>query len=634
MELKSLTLKGFRRFAQKTKLSLEGKLVALVGSNEAGKTSLLQAVLAHQSGGFATTDHSYSAPGTVEITLSYFLSQEDAEFAGIDRPTWFHVTRRQDGQLTGKLDRFPSRDTSNRAHCAAALAAAREAVGQHDDSNLARLWSDKLVGELDALLVERLDKYEGKELQRLEGLKLEIESSDFKKLPSLAEPLGALKEALSELLAFERQHDPHRDAVQKLLPLRPKILEFTQEYRDLQIPYNIRLKNAEKKEQQKRPAKPLQELMDLVGLNLDDLIRADLQNNRAVREGLLAEANERLRTLWKGRWSQSNAYPRFDLERSHLDILIVQEGFETRHQFNNYSERSAGYKQFIALQIFALLKEINRAILLVDELEQHLHYDAQADVVQMLTAEDRIGKVIYATHSAGCLPEDLGSGVKLVQWKADDPKQSVVVNRFWALDNSGGFAPLLFGMGATTMSFLPTRRAVIGEGATEMLLLPRMLREVTGRDRLGFQVLHGLSNFSPTGIPVVDRQVSKVAFITDNDAGGQALRRSLQQAGVSLQRIFAIGDPTRVVTVEDLVDETIWLTAINDIGAKLHSPEQFDSAPTLGRIASLPEGLRTRKIDIAYAILDASNKQPDLRISDARHHDQLRKLVEDIEVSF
>ena len=44
MRLVSLTLAGYRRFGERTKINLDGKLIALVGPNEAGKTTILEAL--------------------------------------------------------------------------------------------------------------------------------------------------------------------------------------------------------------------------------------------------------------------------------------------------------------------------------------------------------------------------------------------------------------------------------------------------------------------------------------------------------------------------------------------------------------------------------------------------------------
>ena len=65
-------------------------------------------------------------------------------------------------------------------------------------------------------------------------------------------------------------------------------------------------------------------------------------------------------------------------------------------------ERSDGLRWFAALVAFANALEA-RPIITVDEIETHLHYDAQADLIDVLAAQEFASKVIYTTHSFECL---------------------------------------------------------------------------------------------------------------------------------------------------------------------------------------------------------------------------------------
>ena len=116
----------------------------------------------------------------------------------------------------------------------------------------------------------------------------------------------------------------------------------------------------------------------------------------------------------------------FSVRDRNLNIVIENEPTE----FTNLAERSDGFRQFVALQSFTMKERAEKPILLIDEAETHLHYDAQAALVQMLQKQQVASKVIYSTHSAGCLPEDLGNGVRLVA--KTGPSSSKIINRFWS----------------------------------------------------------------------------------------------------------------------------------------------------------------------------------------------------------
>lgn len=175
---------------------------------------------------------------------------------------------------------------------------------------------------------------------------------------------------------------------------------------------------------------------------------------------------------------------------------------------------------FVALAAFVATRStVTSPVLLIDEAETHLHYDAQADLVNMLLTQGEAAQVIYTTHSPGCLPPDLGTGIRVIAPAQSDPAISEVRNAFW-VDHVAGFSPLLFAMGAGAAAFTTTRYAVIAEGASEMILLPSLIRAATGLDFLPYQVAPGLSEAPTSQYPKLDLQAARVAFAVDGDSGG------------------------------------------------------------------------------------------------------------------
>lgn len=636
MRLTNVKLSGFRRFESQQNLNLSSKLTAIVGPNEAGKTSLLKAIeYCDDSTPIAAADVTSLSSAETEICLSFFLNKEDLEAANLLVPSWLDMVKRKDGELSYDIRPRPKRDVRNRNSVATQ---ARKSFRSKQNNIFA---SDDLITdvELERLLANletNSAPFQFAELEALQGLKGGLEEIEDAKLTARAK---AMADAIGNLLQFEASHDPFQHGLNILAGRVPPIINFSAELRELQIPYNLSLFNNPDPNSNRVPSQSLSEILRLAGLDLNVLKSSIEAGNRAAVEGLMLAANTKLAEQSAGLWTQSDAKLYLELDGYSIDVLVRNtENFDITDQFSNFSQRSDGYKQFIALQIFTFLKKVDGAILLIDEIEQHLHYDAQATLIQILQNEPSIGSVVYTTHSAGALPEDLGVGVRMVHWDESRKKVSKIINKFWHADPSGGFKPLLFGMGAASLAFFPTRRALIGEGPTEMLLLPRMLREALGIEALDFQVIHGLSHINPKGLPMADNFSNGVCFFVDSDKAGVDMAKDLSGVGVPTSHILSVADVSKcAVTLEDLINPKIWLQAVNQYVEQFGGDHQveaaLDQAPEYGRIAALPAVIRKEKVAIAYNILDFLQMDPELKILAPKHAKRAKVVAEKIRVS-
>tara|TARA_R110001606_G_scaffold12369_1_gene53999 strand:+ start:40748 stop:42673 length:1926 start_codon:yes stop_codon:yes gene_type:complete len=634
MLLENFKAQGFRRLELENNLQLSGKLVAIVGPNEAGKTSVLQAIshFSHTQpiSEFDKTHFSASKP---KLKLSFFLEDDDLAEAGLVKPTWFHVVKNVDGDLSYAVNPVPVRDVNKRKPVAEIFRrlTTNPKIKKHFESEELALNTDEIADIIERL--QTLDsELDAGTLEDLNNLSEVYDNIDQTLLPKYAAPL---REALTDLISHETSIEPYQHAVNVLANRMPEILMFGPQDRDLQIPFDLNRFEHTEPARSLEPSKPLTEILRLSGLNLTDLKAANAGANNAVVAGLLEAANLKLKEISKGIWSQSDAHLYFTIKDHQLDLLVKNEKeFAPQDRFNNFERRSDGYKQFIALQVFSFLKSTQNPILLIDEIEQHLHYDAQADLIQLLQRDPNIKKVIYTTHSAGCLPEDLGVGVRLVQWDKDNKKRSKIINRFWFQNDEDGFRPMLFGMGATTMAFFPTRKALIGEGPTELLLLPRLLREALGLENLEFQVVHGLSCISPSGLPMMDGLTDGIAYIVDEDQAGKDLANNLVGAKVPQERIFSVGDGSDATTLEDMIDEKVWLLAVNryveQYGERIGITERLVSAPSTGRINALPKPLQKQKVNFAYNIIEQTESDPNLKIISSGKRQAMKVLGQNI----
>jgi hypothetical protein len=296
----------------------------------------------------------------------------------------------------------------------------------------------------------------------------------------------------------------------------------------------------------------------------------------------LKHANKRLSRRVQPAWRQATLTVELDVSGGYLQVVVNElsdDGART-----SIVERSDGLKTFLALVFFVASKQLDTPpILLIDEAEMHLHLDAQADLVSVLLNDVEVSKVIYTTHSPGCLPPDLGTGVRFVEPQLDRPDVSRLRSDFW---NSGhaGFSSLLFAMGAGAAAFSVCRRAVLAEGPSDMILLPSMFRLALGGQPLPYQVAPGLTT-PPGSDSRIDEVAARVVYLTDGDRGGAAHKRRLVASGVSTEHILSL--PSGKAT-EDLLESDVYLDAVNgylrDAGATaVIKKEELDGSKTIAR---------------------------------------------------
>jgi predicted ATP-dependent endonuclease of OLD family len=200
-----------------------------------------------------------------------------------------------------------------------------------------------------------------------------------------------------------------------------------------------------------------------------------------------------------------------------------------------------------------------KPILLIDEAETHLHYDAQADLVRVFETQTDAAQIIYTTHSAACLPSDLGTGIRVVGPSDATAGLSIINNSFWV--DGPGLSPLLMAMGASVMAIIPTRRAIMAEGASDVILLPTLLRAATGQRQLRFQIAPGIARVSESEARELELEAPVVAYLVDGDRGGSEHRRKLVRAGIEARRIVQL--PGGKVA-EDFVKDRFYVLAVNE----------------------------------------------------------------------
>ena len=406
----------------------------------------------------------------------------------------------------------------------------------------------------------------------LSSHEVETFRSQFPNMPD-ARWLRVTKHATGEVLASSDSPLP-QELQSEVMSLIPEVLAFTDSDRSLRTEYNL--------QDPKEWNNAVRNLAQLAGFSIDALAQAASSPQHEHRQDMLMQANERLSQVFNASWSQANLNVSLNiLYPAQLQVYVAADGGPTLR----LEDRSDGLRAFVALVAFLESKNpTSPPILVVDEAENHLHWDAQADLINLFHSQDRVAQIIYSTHSPGCLPHDLGHGVRAVLPDPDSPHHSMVENWIW--ESSPGFRPLLLRMGASTAAMTPHRFAVMTEGLADFILLPSLLRDATGKEALEYQVVPGIAQATSDEIQQTDSESDVVFYLVDGDDGGRGHAKKIRRAGVGSTRITSLPDG---VALEELVAAEILQEAIQEqlrrSGHRLPTP----ILPESGRSAFLKD---------------------------------------------
>ncbi|MFN8519419.1 MAG: AAA family ATPase [Chloroflexota bacterium] len=622
VQLRSLTLKGFRRFAD-TWVNLEGNVVAIVGPNEAGKSSILEALslLNDDEPIRKQAVNSDVRSQGATLTLRLRLNDDDRRSIGVEpgdtAARWLIVEKRRDGPRQYTLapvivrPRRPRKDSSDAVK---SMLADEKRSPTLDDEARARLEAlaialgsnaADLPAETITALHEAVEQVAS--LERGEGL--------TKAQQSVLKRLGSSLDATAEV-----ESRPNSVALARTLSGRvPQFLTFDTKDRELRTANDL----AESPEDG-----AFTNLLAAAGLNRQALLNAIQADESGRIKDLIDSAESTLTRIMQTDWSQDRQI-RVGIDRKDTQLRLVVSS--SGAVFHALQDRSDGFRTFIALRVF--LEGWDRKVppvLLVDEAETHLHYDAQADLLRMFEQQRDAASVIYTTHSVGCLPQDIGRGVRAV---IPGPGARSVIENAW-MQSGHGVTPLLRAMGATSVQLAPARHVVFCEGPADPLILPSLLREARPEHGPPFQMVGRLSEASRPELARMSDEAVHVAFLVDGDESGREIAKTLKDLGVKTARIVTIPGGR---CVEDLLDASRYVDAINTC---LHAWGVTDKSITAadigvrGRPAAVSAWARKVRVkdpshlNVAAEVLRAydEDESPDRRLLDKAQAKVVRAL--------
>lgn len=579
MRLVSARIRGYGRLAD-AKVNLDSKVIAVVGPNEAGKTTFLRALAYLNNGAsLSAIERSRGASVTDEtrvVEAKFSLDDDDrSELAALNLealPLTMYASRKAaGGDVLIRAEPQPRKAVAPLRRALAVLARSLQrktlqslvsdesAFGAPDEEN-ARDFRAELQQLIDAVRSLIDDEATPDEAQ------LAAQAGDLAAALAPDKKADGLRNALTNAKSWLEGRDP-ADSVRSILWQRtPDFLLFDEDDRILRSSYAL--------DDALLGSVPagLRNLTRMAGLDLHAMVADHRSQDVARRDSAIKKANNSLGRRFRDTWKQAVLSVRLSVDGDQLRVSII----ENDEDITVFDERSAGLRMFVALVAFLSTRNTTTPpVLLIDEAESHLHIDAQADLVSMFVSQDQAARVIYSTHSPACLPPDLGVGIRSVIPSSTNGQVSEMRNSFWS--DGAGYSPLMIAMGAAAAAFTPARCVVLAEGATEMILLPSLLRSATGLEGMPYQVAPGLSEVPRDFYTSLDLEGAKVAYLLDGDSQGAQLRRELVRHGVPEERIVT----SPVPGVENLLPANDYCAVVLALLAECNLGTEIPALPRL-----------------------------------------------------
>ncbi len=307
-------------------------------------------------------------------------------------------------------------------------------------------------------------------------------------------------------------------------------------------------------------------IMQMAGLDLDEEVQKGAQNDREQRMLDMNDASQTLTNEIAERWSQKKYEVQFQADGHHF-ITFVKD--EASRALVPLEERSKGFQWFFSFDMKFMYEtdgDFKGAIILLDEPGMHLHAAAQRDLLARMKAYAENNQLIYTTHLPFMIDMERLDNIWVAEEKA---KEGTKVHNEWATADADARFTLQAALGLSwAQSLFIGKKNLVVEGVTDfwfLSTLSTLLRDA-GDESLAEDLIvtpaGGASKVAYLATLLLGQEL-KVAALLDADEDGVKARAQLvdnwrlQDGDVLL--LGPVLERAGTVAIEDLFDEAYYL---------------------------------------------------------------------------
>lgn len=308
-----------------------------------------------------------------------------------------------------------------------------------------------------------------------------------------------------------------------------------------------------------RKNKPIENIFKLADLDVHNL--GDFKNptdRKSVQRKLQTAVNKHFKSVWKS--FEANVEINIEIEQTGVCTCLIEDK-NNKNYFYDSSDRSDGFRQFLSFILSVscetVTKDIENAVILLDEPELHLHPSGIEFLRDRLINISQNNVVVCATHSPFMVdkhtPESHIIVRKIKGGKTQIERQTP--DTLLLTDDV-----MRTGFGLNYWKELLPEFIVLVEGYSDKIILNKVFQKL-GRREIFVQSCKGSELPRMYRYAMLDNL--KFAVIIDNDSGGESIKTNIshvaQELHVDVKNVFYLKDILNSLpekcTMEDVLEK-------------------------------------------------------------------------------
>lgn len=606
MILKEVTIKKFRNIIDSTKVDIESDITCLVGKNESGKSSFLNAL-------YRLNPIRKNAEFKIEDQYPAWLEKKD-RMKGInledERPvnTLFELEQNEIELIKEKFGEGVLKSntlTLNKSY---------KGTLYHWLNLDENQYLKNLIQGLSFSKEIRAEITNCSKISELRSF-LDNYKSDEETTEKETESIGLLKERFGEQIGkSETLISACYSLIQKNIP---KFIYFDK-YSTL--PYTVKIKEVLEADDSTLDDNMLtaKSLLRMAAADDDYLLNPDYERRKRELENVANALTQDVLEYWSQNTSL-RVNPDIDkttVNKPNGQTTVIDELkiriWDDKHFLSlPFDEHSTGFQWFFSfLAAFSEYEYKDEpVIILLDEPGLGLHGKAQADFLRFI--EERLApkrQVIYSTHSPFMVQPNKLERARIVEEKSRDEGSKVTADVLTSDPDT--LFPLQGALGYDLAQHMfISKNNLILEGTSDYTYISAISDFLVAKGRIGLRdewtlIPVGGADLIPTFVALLGIHLDLTVVVDARKEGNQKLANLSKNGYLKSKKIITLNEivASKFADIEDLFSESDYLKLYNDTFDKTHKPEDLKGSDQivnkLARFEGIPRFNHGRPADV------------------------------------